>query len=101
MRQIDLTVLPNHSSLCEKINANVPQRRHCPVWHSRHLASIGLAEVSAQEFRISVLDDGCSDFAHQSEQVMHIVHSQSTQKNVKGQLPIHVLFWVGEKLPSR
>ena len=65
--------------LCEKINANLPQRRHCPHWHSRHVASVRLAKVSKQEFWVPVLNDGCSNFAHQSEQVMHIMHAQSMQ----------------------
>ena len=71
--------------LREKIHANLSQRRHRPLRHLGHVASIRLAEVSTQEFRIPVLDDGRSDFAHQSEQVMHVVHRQSMQTN-KGQL---------------
>lgn len=73
------------SSLREKINANLPQRRHRPVWHPGHVATVRLAEVSPQEFWISVLDDGRANFAHQGKQVVHIVYGQSTppkkQKN--------------------
>ena len=66
-------------SLREKIDANLPQRRHRPRRHLGPVASVRLAEVGAQEVRVPVLDDGRADFSHQRELVVHVVHRQSMQ----------------------
>ena len=64
-------------SLPEKIDANLPQRRHRPRRHLGPVASVRPAEVRAQKVRVPVLDDGRADFAHQRELVVHVVHRQS------------------------
>ena len=66
--------------LREKIDAHLLQRRHRPRRHPRHVASVRLTEVSAQEVRVPILDDGRSDFPHQRQQIVHVMHRQSTMQ---------------------
>ena len=89
-------------SLPEKIDANLPQRRHCPRRYSRHIVCVRFAEVSAQEVWISVLDDGGSNFAHQRKQIVHIVHSQpAPRRSAAHTRAITFFFFLNQGKPDR